>query len=252
MGTFANKKPAAKQAKAKGFILYEGASMLDGAPIVVIATMKTSNRKTGDMVQTWILRSDVNPVEASKNKLDVSICGNCPQRWSNGGACYVNIGQAPNAVYKSYKRGLYPIFDATLHARQLEGRRIRLGAYGDPAAVPFDVLKSFVGYGIGHTGYTHQARHMNFDKRFFGLVMVSADTPNQALAMQTLGAKTFRVALENDTLFDNEIECLSESKGLSCEACMLCDGTKQNIAIQVHGSRKKNFTSKLIPVRVTA
>ena len=65
MGTFANKKPAAKQAKAKGFILYEGASMLDGAPIVVIATMKTSNRKTGDMVQTWILRSDVNPVEAS-------------------------------------------------------------------------------------------------------------------------------------------------------------------------------------------
>ena len=81
--------------------------------------------------------------------------------------------------------------------------------------------------------------------------MVSADTPNQALAMQTLGAKTFRVALENDTLFDNEIECLSESKGLSCEACMLCDGTKQNIAIQVHGSRKKNFTSKLIPVRVT-
>jgi hypothetical protein len=83
-------------AKQKGFILYEGASELDNAPIVVIATMSTNNRKTGKMVQVWILRSDIDPIEAFKSKADYSICGNCPQRWSLGGACYVNIGQAPS------------------------------------------------------------------------------------------------------------------------------------------------------------
>ena len=38
-----------------GRILYEGPSMLDGAPIVVIATgfaERTANAKTGSMIQT--------------------------------------------------------------------------------------------------------------------------------------------------------------------------------------------------------
>tara|TARA_R110001592_G_C13019565_1_gene737427 strand:+ start:138 stop:893 length:756 start_codon:yes stop_codon:yes gene_type:complete len=251
MKNFSSKKTTPKQ-KYKGFVVYEGPSMLDNAPIVVVATMKTSNRKTGDMVQTWILRSDVNPIEASKQKLDSSICGNCPQRWSNGGACYVNIGQAPNAVYKSYKRGLYPKFNAGEHATHFAGRKVRLGAYGDPAAVPFNVLAGLVSYGIGHTGYTHQAQHKSFDKRYFGLVMVSADTPKMALKMQSLGAKTFRVALEDDGMFENENECFSESVGMTCEECMVCDGTKTNIAIKVHGSRKNKFTSNLIPVKLAA
>ena len=40
-------QPIAKPLE-RGFILYEGASVLDGAPIVVVATLKTQNRKTGD------------------------------------------------------------------------------------------------------------------------------------------------------------------------------------------------------------
>ncbi len=251
MNAFSKTKVAPKQ-KHKGFIVYEGPSMLDGKPIVAIATMKTSNRKTGDMVQVWILRSDMSPIEASKQSEDSSICGNCPMRHSTGGACYVNIGQAPNAVFKAYKRGLYPKFNAGEHATQLAGRKIRLGAYGDPAAVSYESLGHLVSYGIGHTGYTHQAAHKNFDTRFFGLVMVSADTPKIALKYQNMGAKTFRVALESDGMFENESECYSESKGISCAACLVCDGTKQNIAIKVHGSRKKKFTSNLIPVKIAA
>jgi hypothetical protein len=97
-------------AKQKGFILYEGASELDNAPIVVIATMSTNNRKTGKMVQVWILRSDIDPIEAFKSRADYSICGNCPQRWSLGGACYVNIGQAPSSYLSSIQaRQLYAI-----------------------------------------------------------------------------------------------------------------------------------------------
>jgi len=48
----------------KGFILQRGLSPIDNNPFVVIMTMKTTNRKTGDMIQVWILREDVNPVEA--------------------------------------------------------------------------------------------------------------------------------------------------------------------------------------------
>ena len=249
MQTFSVKKhrPKAKP-KEKGFILYEGKSMLDGAPIVYIATLSTSNRKTGDMVQTWILRSDINPVEASKQKLDGSICGNCPQRQSTGGACYVNIGQAPNSIYKAYKNGRYPKFDIELHGQYLANRKIRLGAYGDPAAIPFDINKTLTELAISHTGYTHQIAHKNFDKRYIDICQISADTPKQALKYQSMGAKTFRVALPNDSLYDNEIECLADSKGLNCIDCGLCDGQTKNIAIVVHGSRKNNFKSNLIAV----
>ena len=88
-------------AKLNGFILYEGASVLDGAPIVVIATMRTDNPKTGAMVQTWIIRSDIDPMAASKEGLDSSVCGNCPLRHSLGGACYVTIFQAPLAILQA-------------------------------------------------------------------------------------------------------------------------------------------------------
>ena len=62
-------------ANPTGYVIYRGPSLLDGAPIVAIATMQTSNRKTGNMVQTWILREDVSPVEASKAGADASVCG---------------------------------------------------------------------------------------------------------------------------------------------------------------------------------
>lgn len=245
--TTAKAKPTAKP-KELGFILYEGASVLDGAPIVAIATLTTSNRKTGDMVQTWILRSDINPVEVSKQKLDNSICGNCPQKQSIGGACYVNIGQAPNSIYKAYKNGRYPKFDINKHGAYFSNRMVRLGAYGDPAAIPFEVNEQLTQLATGHTGYTHQIAHRNFDKRYLNICMVSADTPKQARKYQALGAKTFRVALANDSLFDNELECLSDSKGINCIDCGLCDGQTKNIAVQVHGARKNSFKSKLIDV----
>src|SRR5215467_284479 len=69
---------ALRRGAYRGVILYEGASMLDGMPVVAIAnriTDKSTNGKTGAMVQTWIIRSDVNPVEALENGSDASVCG---------------------------------------------------------------------------------------------------------------------------------------------------------------------------------
>jgi hypothetical protein len=52
--------------KPASSILYEGPSMIDGKPIVVIATVGSANSKTGAMVQTWIMRQDVEPHHALK------------------------------------------------------------------------------------------------------------------------------------------------------------------------------------------
>ena len=246
----ATSKPTRKD--LKGFVMYEGPSALDASPIVVIATLETNNRKTGNMVQVWILRSDTNPVEATKTGDDAAICGSCPHRHFNGGACYVNVGQAPNAIYKAYKRGRYELFNKDQHESYLQHRKIRLGAYGDPAAAPFEVMDYLAHVGIGWTGYTHQTKHKRFDERFLSLCMVSADSPKQAQQWQDKGARTFRVAMVGDAIMDNEIECLSDAKGLSCLDCGLCDGNKRkasSVVIAVHGAKASSFkTSTLIPL----
>ena len=230
--------------KPAGLILYKGPSSLDQSrEIVVIATLASNNRKTGDMVQVWILSEDTHPVQLSADKLDDVICGKCPHRQSLGGACYVNIGQAPASIFKAYKRGLYPSYDPSIHAHLFKGRKVRLGAYGDPAAMPFEIAEHIVSLADGHTAYTHQQRHPGFDPRFLALCMVSADTQKQAAAAHAIGAKTFRIAVDITDKFDGEIECLSDSKGISCHDCGICKGSSApvSIVIAVHGSRKGNF-----------
>lgn len=108
-----------------GSVIYEGPSRIDGAPIVVIVTGLTTssdNTKTDDMVQSWILRSDVSPLEALRTRADASICGGCPHRPQSVGfkrvkgitvqtwfkrSCYVDVSKAPTSVWKAYKRGSY-------------------------------------------------------------------------------------------------------------------------------------------------
>jgi hypothetical protein len=52
----------------KSGIIYKGPSRIDGAPIVVLATYSNRNTKTGAVVQTYILREDINPLEASARR----------------------------------------------------------------------------------------------------------------------------------------------------------------------------------------
>ena len=73
------------QSKVKplGYIVYEGPSELDGSPIVVIINKiwaASKNGKTGALVQSFIIRSDINPVEALKTGDDAAICGHCIHR----------------------------------------------------------------------------------------------------------------------------------------------------------------------------
>lgn len=229
-----------------GFVLYEGKSVLDGMPIVVVATLSTTNEKTGNMVQTWILRSDVAPNEAVKTGQDESVCGGCVHRHYLGGSCYVLPFQAPLNIYKSYKKGNYPKLTAE-YMWMLAGRDIRLGAYGDPAAVPYYVWKGVVSVANSRTGYTHQANHPDFDARILEFCMVSADTPKQAAKFHKQGLRTFRVKTPEAPLLAGEVECLADTKGLTCQECKLCSGASVRgaaVAINVHGQRSKRYAEK--------
>ena len=65
-------------AQANGYIVYQGPSQLTGGNIVVIATgfaNKSTNSKTGDLIQTWIMSADESPTEAANSGRDVDVCG---------------------------------------------------------------------------------------------------------------------------------------------------------------------------------
>jgi hypothetical protein len=224
-------------------IIYQGPSVLDGAPIVVVATYSKSNSKTGVMVQTYILRTDIDPREASKTGADSSICGTCPHRGTatddpaakqaKGRTCYVLLGQGPLVVWRAFQRGFYQPQDPAAIGR---GRMVRLGTYGDPAAVPAAVWDALLSEAEGWTGYSHQSGFRP------DLVMQSADTAAEALAFWAQGMRTFRVVQAVSEIDPaREVMCPASKEAgrrTTCEACKLCSGlatrSPKSVAIVLH------------------
>lgn len=229
----------------KSLILWRGKSSIDGAPIVVIATglAGSTNGKTGDMIQTHILRDDTSPLDAVKKGLDSSICGSCVHRGDGTGkgrTCYVQIGKAQSGVYKAYKRGSYPDYDPAIHDQYLRGKAIRFGSYGDPAAAPIAIWENLKKLASITTGYTHQWR--TAAPEWSGLLMASADTAQDAQDAQAAGYRTFRVA---DEKIKGEVLCPASEKAgkkLQCFECGSCNGNngrKGSIYIPLHGPNGK-------------
>jgi hypothetical protein len=50
--------------------------------IVTGLTERSKNKKTGGMIQTYIIRTDMSPLDAMRQDKDKAICGNCPLRGS--------------------------------------------------------------------------------------------------------------------------------------------------------------------------
>ena len=222
-------------------IIYNGPSLLDGKPIVVIATYSNRNKKTGHVVQTYILRSDINPLEASKTGADFSICGSCPMRGepttdpnrkiAKGRKCYVNLGQGVLIVYKAFLRGVYAPGDPRTMGR---GRFVRVGTYGDPGAVPSEVWDELLAEADTWTAYSHQSGWRP------DIAMQSADDYAQALAHWKQGHRTFRVIADLSEIDKaNEALCPASKEAgrrAQCTACKLCKGSSKakSIAIVEH------------------
>jgi hypothetical protein len=229
-------------ANPKGYILDRFASPIDGAPCVAIMTTKSTNRKTGDMMQVWILRDDVNPVEAVNEGDDFSICGNCPHRknsFTQKRSCYVNVGQGPNAVWKAYKAGKYAE-DFTWNDRHiLKGRHIRWGAYGDPAIIDPQIFNAINSLAAGHTGYTHQWKE-KFAQVYKGDFMASVDNYLDKQLASAHGWKTFHVAPVGEIGQGVKCPATVENSMAQCITCRLCDGMKKDVWVEAHGTGKRH------------
>lgn len=251
-----------------GVVFYEGPSAIDGRSIVAIATFKTSNDKTGNLIQTWIMLADEHPIDAINSGHDESICGSCPLRGRiapasertnksskfNGEttnkdrSCYVLVQNAPANIWKTYKKNGYPVLEEK-HRKFFRGKGLRYGAYGDPVAVPefaWDNLRSYV-FSKKRPGYTHQWKDDRFSS-WKNKVMASTHTLSENKEAQEAGWRTFRTIASVEDLADNESICPGSEEGgykMSCEQCGLCDGrrsmidNRRNIAIVAHGSGGK-------------
>ena len=258
-------KPTPYLISAQKVILYRGPSLLDQAPIVVIGLPGSDNIKTGNMSQTYILREDMHPMDANRLGEDYSICGNCLHRGTpnpskasgtaDNRSCYVALFQGPSKVYAAFKQGKYT--DITSSPEQIrewgKGKNIRLGTYGDPAAVPHSLWDNLLQGATSWTGYSHQmqAAGAAYNPRF---MMASADSKAQAQAFHAQGYRTFRVIplqtwqeAGKGSLLQNEVLCPasaeSSAQGVTCERCKLCQGSSieaKSIAIVAHGSGKKH------------
>lgn len=212
--------------------------------IVAIATgleRLSNNRKTGNMVQIWILNKDINPVEAVKQGIDAkTVCKGCP--FASGNGCYVNVGQAPLTIWKAYKAGNYPVLLPKDYARAFGFRKVRFGAYGNPSMLPISIIKAIAKASDGWTGYFHDWHLMTPAKaaQYAEFFMVSTDTEESRKHAESMNWRYFHVS---PTKPANARECLSESHGMTCEACKLCSGlskrSQKSIWINPHGSGKK-------------
>ena len=233
-------------AKPRGFIFYRGFSPVDGAPIVGIAVLKSKNIKTGDMVQTYILRADVHPMDAIKSADDASICGDCVHRGLNGSkrTCYVDVSKSVSMVYAAFLRGSYPDYshDPSLGAELLRDRMVRLGAYGDPAMIDIDAWLAILQFAKGWTGYSHQWREA-WAQAHRELCMSSADSAMDRDLARSMGWRTFRVIpVMQAPALKHEILCPASPEGgnrRQCVNCGACDGALKpesvSIAIIAHG-----------------
>ena len=128
---------------------------------------------------------------------------------------------------------------ATNHADRVElgeARVVRLGTYGDPAAVPSWVWDQLLSECESHLAYSHQSGFRP------DITMQSADNLNQALDHWSKGSRTFRVITNVDEIDkSNEILCPASKEAgrrVQCVKCKLCSGltsnSKKSIAIVEH------------------
>jgi hypothetical protein len=190
---------------------------------------KSVNRKTGEMIQTYLLDKETLTTEP---KVFGAKCAGCPMV----SKCYVSndkmsvrrtVKKLLNGEACSYK---FSTLDEVLPL--LRGERVRLGTYGDPSALPLHDLQKICKTSDGWTGYTHFFREIDSDYSLY--LMASVESLEGELLAHSLGYLTFRVLLKEDENLEvtkKSIQCLNVENdktlvSLQCVDCLICSGTK--------------------------
>jgi hypothetical protein len=230
--------------KLNSAIAWRGLSLLDGkTPIVVLFTGLnggSANRKTGKAVQAHILVDGMMPAEAAKTGAAKAICGDCPRQRNEtrGTTCYVSLARGYPRIGEVLTEGRYRDLTTGELLDAIGGRFVRIGAYGDPAAVPEAFWRIVLENASGWTAYTHQWRSRPGLRQW---AMASVESEAEKTEATMAGWRTFRIRrVTDDHCMHDEIVCpaaVEAGKRTTCENCRLCSGRSspaKNIAIIDH------------------
>ncbi len=225
-------------------IVWRGPSIFTGNPVQVLLSClnpssPSRNWKTGPMIQATILPVGVNPTRGFGTLAERDTCGAC--RLTGAGAARVCYA-AMHAWLTGRSAEGAPVVDLAEAVRLLGNRPLRIGAYGDPAAVPTEVWRGLVDGASHWTGFTHAWR--TCDQALAQWVMASVDGPAEQREAAALGWRTFRIRHPGGELALGEVPCANESSGVQCIKCALCKGNASgaaNVVITVHGLGSRRF-----------
>jgi hypothetical protein len=231
------------------FVAWRGPSRFDGQPIMAIAVPKSTNGKTGKMINVHILRADMSPVDAMRTGADESICWTCPLRGElqpdgsrAGRGCYVVYGQGPQSAWRAHADE--PAVHPDVLLDRFRDADVRLGAYGEPAALPLSIVANMLAPSRMWTCYTHRWRDFADTDAWRNISMASVDSIAEADEAEARGWRVYRYG-HIHTRRPNEIVCPHETRGVQCIDCGLCDGASprrrgvKSILATPHGTGAK-------------
>ena len=235
-------KAISKSLKMKdSIVIYKGISLLDNeTPIMVVMSgynKDSKNEKTGPLVQLYILPIDILPKDAYQSG-SKSVCGDCKYNGNNG--CYVRWSHLKSLWNSARKQN--PV-SMRIAKELIKGLRVRVGAAGDPAAIPFSFWNSLLSGCENHTGYTHQWDKDEFSS-LSSLFVASTDSKDETRRANEKGWSTFEV-IDNEEPSASSILCLATDttktkNGLpfDCASCMGCNGKgkQKNWYVKLHGA----------------
>jgi hypothetical protein len=246
---------SAQRHKVAGAVLYEGPSRINGAPIVAIMVYESENKKTGDIPQVWILQPGVHPFQARVDGTDVAVCGGCILAKNRG--CYVNWTTLAK-ILPCYESGKYGDIDhARWWFRRNSPNAVRIGAYGDPVAVPLEVWERLAELPPQPTilGYTQMWRSP-LAEGYQKFCMASTKSPREYADAKRLGWRSFRAALPQDAAPAQMQKLCPETVNdeETCKSCRMCSGGVDgpDIMVELHGAgaTMKRATESLRKLRV--
>ena len=212
--------------------------------VIVNFQFKTSNSKTGDLIQNYFIpEAWITSDKKLKDLDDRSVCFDCDHGKSKNKTCYVPKGQSGMGLASKInglrKRGLdnIPELSPELEADLLdaiEGRGVRFGSYGEPILLGEDLVQKISERADFWTGYTHQWHKNPWAKKYF---MASVETTLVDKAAQSMGWRTFYAGEPTE---GNHVTCPASKEAgnkTTCDNCKLCMGTTskaKSVKIKIH------------------
>lgn len=230
--------------------------IFEDARTVCLALTSNRNKKVcgseGHLaVQVYYLPRGITSIRELREGKDTSCPDSCAYRSKvrgGNGNCYVLSGFrsqiALEKILRAVHAGTYPRIDLDRLSRGIETFRwfVRVGAYGDPTSVPWEVNAKLLTSGRW-SGYTVAWREVDAGLHgdpalWRGALMASVTTLEDATAARAGGWRTYRSGRDL-VLAEGERRCPAAKEAsthgkLSCSTCRQCDGT-------LHGSKRPSF-----------